>query len=275
MIVCKELNKSFENKEAMFDALRTNKASLIAQKKTQIKHADAVCYVVATNKGQIVKVESVNTEGVNTLKADLVINTTKLMDSHSDVHLDGIWNKSVNEQKDLHLLQEHVMSFKTIISDNVTASVKSIPWKELGASFKGNTEALVFSSEISKDRNEFMFDQYSKGFVKNHSVGMRYVSLDLAMDSNAKGDSEEKAIWDKHIESVGNKQDAIDQGYFWAVSEAKVIEGSAVPIGSNQITPVLNIESKGAALSTSKPEPSSDTQQDNNKELLEFYSNLK
>jgi hypothetical protein len=37
-----------------------------------------------------------------------------------------------------------------------------------------DTEALVFNVEIDKDRNDFMFNQYAKGYVKEHSVGMRY-----------------------------------------------------------------------------------------------------
>jgi len=107
-----------------------------------------------------------------------------------------------------------------------------------------------------------MFDQYAKGFVKNHSVGMRYVKLDLALNSDSKFDQEEKEVWDKHIDSVVNKQDAEDQGYFWAVSEAKIIEGSAVPVGSNQITPVLNIEGKGAGQTTPNNEPPKGTQKE-------------
>ncbi|KKK49589.1 hypothetical protein LCGC14_3133520, partial [marine sediment metagenome] len=42
-------------------------------------------------------------------------------------------------------------------------------WSELGFDFEGQTQALVFESTIKKERNEFMFKQYAKGFVKNHS----------------------------------------------------------------------------------------------------------
>jgi hypothetical protein len=56
------------------------------------------------------------------------------------------------------------------------------------------TEALVFNVEIDKDRNDFMFNQYAKGYVKEHSVGMRYVKLELAVNSDSKYDAEEKAI---------------------------------------------------------------------------------
>lgn len=270
MIVCKELDKSFTDKQAMFTALRENKEVLIAQKKMITKECDSVCFVhkVEDSKGEVIKADSVNLDGVSTLKMDLVINTTKIMDSHSDVHLDGIWNKSVKEQKNLYLLQEHKMTFANIITDKVKASVKSLDWSELGASFEGKTEALVFGSEVSKDRNPFMFEQYAKGFVKNHSVGMRYIKLELALNSESKYDKEEKEVWDKHISIVANKEDAERQGYFWAVSEAKIIEGSAVPIGSNKITPVLSIEEKAVNDDTLNNEPLENTQKSINHLLI-------
>ncbi len=250
MINIKEFpDKHFETKEEMFKALRENKDTLIAQKKMITKEADTVCYmcIAENNKGEIIKAESVDISSINTLKMDLVINTTNVMDSHSDVHLKGIWNKSLKEQKNLFLLEEHKMSFKTIITDDVRASTKSMEWKDVGANFTGKTEALMFKVSAKKDRNPFMFEQYAKGFVNNHSVGMRYVKLDLALNSESKFDVEEKEVWDKHIVDVANKEDAEAQGFFWAVTEAKIIEGSAVPIGSNKFTPTLTIESKEAA----------------------------
>jgi hypothetical protein len=104
--------------------------------------------------------------------------------------------------------------------------------------------------EANKDRNPFMFEQYAKGFVKNHSVGMRYVKLELALNSESKWDVDEKEVWDKYIDEIANKEDAEAQGYFWAVHEAKIVEGSAVPVGSNKFTPTLNIETKGAVTDT-------------------------
>jgi hypothetical protein len=72
-----------------------------------------------------------------------------------------------------------------------------------------------------------MFNQYAKGYVKEHSVGMRYVKLELAVNSDSKYEQEEKAIWDKYIDEIVNKVQIEEQSY-WAVSEAKAIEGSAV-----------------------------------------------
>ena len=70
---------------------------------------------------------------------------------------------------------------------------------------------------------------------------MRYVKIDLAMNSESPADAKEKAAWDKYINKIVNKEKAIEQGYFWAVTEAKVIEGSAVPLGSNFATPTISV----------------------------------
>lgn len=274
MIVCKEFpEKVFENKEEMFNALKSNKKTLIAQKKMITKEADAVIHssLVLTDEGKALKAETVDLGDVQKLGLKLVINTTNLMDSHSDVHLKGLWKKTVKENKNIYLLQEHRMMFNHIISDEVKATVQLMNWSDLGESYKGQTEALVFDVVIDK-RNEFMFNQYAKGYVKNHSVGMRYVKMELAINSESKWDVEEKEIWDKYIDEVANREEADEKGYFWAVTEAKIIEGSAVPIGSNRVTPTLQTENKS--------EPPKSTQNDKEAALkalqekqVQFYLN--
>ena len=86
------------------------------------KTGDAVSHVYIPTKGESQKNE-IDIDDVSELKMELVINTTNVMDSHSDVHMKGIWNKSIKEQKGLMLLQEHKMSFSNIITDNVPTSV--------------------------------------------------------------------------------------------------------------------------------------------------------
>lgn len=260
-ITCKEFpNKTFESKEDLFKELRENKESIISQKKMMTKQSDTVLLKPLTIDKTNQNKEDNQAELSDELVLKLVINTTNVMDSHSDVHLKGLWKKSIKEKKDIYLLQEHQMKFDKIITDEVKASVKVMQWSELGSSLQGDTEALIFDTTIDK-RNEFMFKQYAKGYVKNHSVGMRYVKMQLAINSDSKWDVEEKEVWDKYIDEVANKEDAEAQGYFWAILEAKIIEGSAVPIGSNTITPTLLVNNKEADKGvTSTNEPSKDTQ---------------
>lgn len=264
-------DKSFSDQGEMFKALRESKHILIAQKKMVTKLADPVFFhpISIGESGEVLKADTFDPASINTLSLDLAINTTKVMDSHSDVHFDGTWNKSVKEKKDIYLLQEHKMSFSNIITDDVKAMVREMTWKELGADYPGTTQVLLFKANITKERNPFMFEQYAKGYVKNHSVGMRYVNLELALNSDSKYDKEEKEIYDKYIDLIVNRDEVEAQGYFWAVHEAKIIEGSAVPVGSNTITPVISSRSKGAVLDTPKIEPPLGTHK-----VAEFYKNL-
>lgn len=250
----------FTNHDQLLDFLVENKSTLIEAKKKGIKHADSVCYQAERNTDKASPMSS----GGSSLMVKSVINTTNILDSHGDVHIKGLWKKSLNEQKNFMLLQEHQMRFDKIISDEVKAFTEEISFRKLGFYLPGETQALIFDSVIPKDRNPFMFDQYAKGWVKNHSVGMQYVKLYLAVNSDSDEFKEEAANWEKYISEVANRKQAEQQGYFFAVTEAKILEGSAVPVGSNTVTPTLSIESKEnepLENDTQKTEPSGwDTQ---------------
>ena len=246
MIVVKEFpNKEFESKEELFKELIANKKELVAIKKSVTKNADAVSYGYVENISKNATSKAIASADLpNTLDVKVVINTTNFLDSHGDVHVNGIWNKSVSDNKTFLHLQEHQRDFDKVISDSAKGSVVSMTWKQLGLPYNGKTEALVFESTIDRLRNGFMLKQYANGWVKNHSVGMRYVSFDLAINSEAEWDKEEKSLWDKYYPVIVNKELADERGYFWVVKEAKIIEGSAVVMGSNSATPTLENKTK-------------------------------
>lgn len=243
----------FKTKSELIEFLVENKESIIAQKKAQMKKSDCVSFepTIVREKDEANKSnEPIEHENLNELKVVVIINTTNLMDGHGDVHIPGLWKKSLKENKMIMHLQEHEMEFEKIISDGnkLKAYTKEFTWKELGINLDGNTEALIFESTIERKRNEFMLKQYANGYVKNHSVGMQYVQVVFCVNDDNYG--AEYEAWQKYYPLVANKQDAEDQGYFWAVKEAKVREGSAVPLGSNWITPTLE---------NNRMEPSKDT----------------
>ena len=114
-----------------------------------------------------------------------------------------------------------------------------------------------------------MFKQYADVNVTNQSVGMRYVKLLLAVNNEEY--KTEKEIWDKYYPVIANKSAADEQGYFWAVTEAKVVEGSAVPIGSNQVTPTISVNTKEAGETHFNQEPPKGTQIQNY--LINYLNN--
>ena len=238
--------KQFGTQKELFDFLFKNKKELTAQKKAVTKYADCVTLdpvVVYEKPTEAAKGEQENDGAMfDTLRVVVIINTTNFMDCHNDVHFPGIWSKSLAENKMIMHVQEHEMEFEKIISDgkNLKAYTRTYTWKELGYNYPGVTEGLTFDSTIERKRNEFMLNQYKNGWVRNHSVGMRYVKLDMAI--NDEDYPNEYEAWKKYYPQIANQERADEKGYFWYVTEAKCVEGSAVPLGSNSATPTMSVE---------------------------------
>tara|TARA_R110002020_G_scaffold232212_2_gene443743 strand:- start:9266 stop:10057 length:792 start_codon:yes stop_codon:yes gene_type:complete len=261
-----DIPRDLQGKE-LFKFLKTNKEDLIYAKKNIIKHADGLSVATNTLNPGLSTNKNDGDDSKTEVKVRAIINTTNVIDSHKDVHLDGIWTKSIQENKNLKFLQEHVMSFKTIIADksDLDVSVQSVTWKSLGYDFEGKTEALTFDAVVKQERNPFMFKEYRNKNVDNHSVGMHYVKMDLAINSDEEDYAEEKSIWDKYIGKVVNRSEAEKSNYFWAVSEAKAIEGSAVVMGSNGFTPTV------ASKENNEPNPV----ENKNIEAIKSFLNIK
>ena len=257
-------------KDQQFKWLHENHDDILDAKKVEIKTVDIA------GAGDIEISDAVKEKGLgdeDSLQVKVVINTTNIMDSHKDVHLPGIWNKTIKENKRIKHVQEHQMSFDKIIADkdDLKVSVKTMSWKDLGYDAEGKTQALIFDSTVKRSRNPFMFNQYKDDNVDNHSVAMIYVKLKMAMDSEEAEYSQYKEVWDEYIDQVVNRKDAKSTGYFWIVSEAKMREGSAVVDGSNFVTPTLSSRKDHLEDRTEKAEKSLSQ---NNKNYLEALKQI-
>jgi hypothetical protein len=239
----------YKTKKELYKFLSENKETLLSFKKAEMKRGDAINYTHSiTDDGKVIAIKEdfqpIDTTLADYLKVTAIINTTNIMDSHYDVHIPGLWNKSLQENKFIKHLREHEMEFDYIIADkqDLKAYVKFFKWSEFGYDYPGVTQALVFDSIVRKSRNQFMLNQYANGWVDNHSVGMRYMKLGLAM--NDPEYPNEYEAWVKYYPEIVNKEVPEEIGYFYYVLEAQVIEGSAVPIGSNHVTPTYSVGTK-------------------------------
>jgi len=100
MIFCKELNKSFSTQKEMFDQLRLNKDSLLSLKKSATKFTDSFDCLFTENetiKGIVEKANNpIKDSDITEILVKVVINTTNILDSHRDVHIPGIWKRSLD-----------------------------------------------------------------------------------------------------------------------------------------------------------------------------------
>ena len=241
--------KSFDTTNEQLKWMYDNRKELSAQRKAITKEADSIAFVsfVVNEKGERLKAEEIPADAEK-IKIKAVINTTGLFDSHSDVHIPGLWKKSLSESKIFYLVNQHVFNFNGILSDEVKAYTEEIEWKDLGIKgLEGTTQALIFEATLDKNsawfdntENKKLFNLYKSGKVRNHSVGMRYIKDFFCINSDAYED--EYKNWEKYYPFVANKEEVDKRNYFWAVTEAKIIEGSAVVRGSNWATPTLSTE---------------------------------
>jgi hypothetical protein len=298
MIYCKELDKNFESKDEMLIELKNNISEIIVAKKLTLKRADSYGIIAKTDASEntLTILKNITQKSFNDskksidytkeallpkLKVVVISNTTNWFDSHRDVHIDGLWNKTLadNGQKGFDHLQEHENDFDKIISTKSKVILENTNFKALGFNYEGSTQALNCESIIDPNRNIFMYNQYANGWVENHSVGMRYVDVIYCADSNVLEMQEYKANYEKYYNLIANKSDVDECGYFYAVLQAKLCEFSAVPKGSNEITPTISViadEPLGksqADESLDKSEQSKDAQKaDNSQKIKEMFN---
>lgn len=277
---CKELpGQSFDTQDEMFKALVDNMPSILLLKKDEFKTADAFsfAYIDEIKGDEATKANKPVVDPNKTqLNVKVVMNTTGLLDSHGDVHIKDIWKRTLSHSSTKTHLQEHKREFDKVIDYNSKAYVSTLAWKTLGAEYPGSTQALIFESVVAEKQNKLMFEQYKEGNVKNHSVGMRYSDSRYCINSEESWAKDYKENWDKYYPMVANKEDADARGYFNAVLEAKLVEGSSVLFGSNWISPTLDNNMKSDPESPSieieTVDPSKDTQQTENQKS--YYSGL-
>jgi hypothetical protein len=260
--------EDFDSKKDLFKYLRDNKSELIARKKSMPIVSD-VCgagIMHLNNKaGGAIKANTPVEENVDKLRVKVVANTANWIDSHMDMLLPDAAAKSINERKGIipHL-HDHIHQVGAKVGEVVDIQLQNLSLTELGVNKMGMTQAIVFITDIIKDYNPQVFNQYKEGRINQHSIGMQYVKLDLAINDDSS--TKEFEYWEKNIELAINPEAAEERGFFWVVSEIKLIENSAVLFGSNEITPTLdnNLKNITAVESdTVKTEPSDDTQSNN------------
>ncbi len=235
MIKCASLpNKEFNSKEELFKSLKENKEKIINLKKSAVKESQPF----EINASLAIKSGDLNEGFIYP-----VINTTNIQDSHQDIHLKGIWNKSAKEQTGkVHYLINHKHEIGSVIAypKDVEIEVNEMKWTDLGEDFQGTTEALTFKTNIFDYSNADAANVVKNKIPMQNSISMIYVKIEMGINSTDKEFKEEKAVWDKYYPEVANKETLIENGHGFFVSEAKIHrEGSMVLAGSNHATPIL------------------------------------
>jgi len=244
-----------------------DKQEAINIKKSAYKHSDNVCnHIIKDGDETVTKIILEDEEQNNIVK--VIANTYYWLDSHGDVHVKGCFTKSIKESTNkIFHFDNHEHSFNSKVGKVKSVKEVNVNWSDLGVEKEGKTICVIGETELIEDYNCQVYDAYKNNEVNQHSVGMQYVNLQIAVKQPQ--EVEAYKLWNEIYPLLGNQELADNMGYFWVVKEAKLKEYSCVLWqGSNSLTPtVKNIE---AVEDTSKIEPLKDTQN----EQKQFFINL-
>ena len=231
---------AFKTNQEFFNYLVANKKELIEFKKSALKFSDPA--TIDFEESETLK--SLNTAHKDDLTRGKITrtvigNTYNWMDNHDDVHLNNVFAKTISERQDkIWHLHDHEQKITAKVGKPISIYEKHIAWKDLGVNKDGSTMALFMDSSIQKDYNKAVYNAYLNKEINQHSVAMGYVQIDLAM--NDPQQKAEFALWNTVMPLLGNADKAQEQGFFWVVKEARLVEISAVLAGSNELTPTID-----------------------------------
>lgn len=240
-----QIPKDIKGKE-LTDFLVKNKSALIAQKKHIPRYSDNIsCTPLMFNikDGKAVKTDTSTLMNslVDSVRVKVVGNSAYWCDTQMDVLVADCWKRSINDRAGMmpHL-HDHIHQIDAEVGDVVNVYSQDISLTDLGLSKSGTTQCLIWETDILKSYNERVFNRYRSGKVKQHSIGLMYVKIELAI--NDKESEKEYDFWNKHISQVINPDVPLENGFFFVVQEIKVLECSAVLFGSNILTPTLEVK---------------------------------
>lgn len=226
----------FSDKKEAIKYLVSNKQELIEMKKSVHKKTDL--FGVPTEYTTSLKAFSSSKDTDTDINRTIIGSTYYWMDSYDDVHLENVFSKSLKERKSkVPHLHDHLFEITAKVGIPKDIYEKFIDWKDLGVNKKGQTQSLFLDSNIQKELNSQIFKGYLNDEINQHSVYMQYVQMDLAI--NDEEYKEEYRRWKEVFPLIGNPDTAKENGFFWAIKEARLIEISCVLEGSNELTQTL------------------------------------
>lgn len=232
--------KQFSSKDELISYVKNNITQIIDAKKVEQKSCDkgiqVSCKVL--NGAKLMDAEKAIT--IDNDYWYIAVNTTKILDSHDDLHVRGIWNKTlIDQQGRNYLVADHELKIDSTIvrKEHIEMFVATTTFYSLGMPYEGSTQVLVYKFRKDKVIHEGARRWLESGDEIQASVRMQYVVIEFALDSNHPEDAESKKRYDDYIGEIANKNDFEYIYYFFIIKEAKnVRESSLVLFGSNPVT---------------------------------------
>lgn len=173
------------------------------------------------------------TKDVDTTKRVVtgVANTFYFYDSDGDILISGCADKTMAERGPDSNGPAKIKNVKDHVITNRIGVPQVLREDTVGGNKVQYFESKMYNNTMGND----MLVEYQEGGIDQHSIGFRYVDLDLVT-----ADDEE---WSKWMAMIINPDDAEEHGYAFIVKEIAQFEWSPVSFGANELTPYLGVKS--------------------------------
>lgn len=272
-------DRVFQSKKELFHALKDNEETIIGLKKSKSYKS--------IEKGQGIPNLSIKPKqesNKSTYKEGFiypVISSTNWLDTHQDVHIKGCFTRTVKQQQGrVYYIDTHLKGLSNIIAkkNKIEMFYDDVDWRLLGKNIKGSTQSLLFKISEEDVKPEYMQLIREDKDLEN-SLAMMYKNIVMAINTTDSAFKENKEVFDMYIDSIANKEQALEDEIFFAVKEIAIMgEGSLCPVvgGSNSATSVIQINSQSEKSFDIEVEADDITSQiAADKSLQEFVKHLK
>lgn len=265
-----EIPANLKGKE-LVSFLYANKSELIAQKKEMpIKYSDVFVHdpeISTILKKAGVKSGDTEVPAGDMLHVKAIANVFNYMDSQYDVLLPGCCKRTIKDRSGKFVqLHDHIYKLEAKIGEVTSVYTQNISLSDLGIGSTGTTESLIFEFDCYKSYNQQIFNQYSAGKVNQYSIGLQYTAGGIELAIYDPDSEKEMEFWNKYIDQVINKDDAIAAGFMFIISEIKLLENSAVLFGANSATGTISVT--GASKSSTTKSVATYPGNENSKHLM-------
>jgi len=170
-----------------------------------------------------------------------MFNSYFFIDSDQDMLLPGAASKSISERGAGSKKGNKIKHLKDHEWSDVIARIDVLDEREVD--FNGQKLTGIYHESFypeSNDSNDQLI-KIQEGLIDDRSIGFRY--MDLAFAEKESNIESERQTWDQFYPLALNPEKADNAGFFWAVKEIKLFEGSDVAFGANELTPMLGMKS--------------------------------
>lgn len=182
-----------------------------------------------------VKANKVNgTKEIDTSKrlVDVIANTYYYFDKDYDVLVPGCCAKSITERGPDSKLPGKI---KHLSNHDLREGIGKIQTLE-ETTYEGNHVLRAESLMSETDKGEETLIKYQEGIIDQHSIGFRYMQLELL--------EEESDEWDRMLMLLINPEEAEKVGFMYVANELKLFEFSSLDgFGSNRLTEYIGSKS--------------------------------